>query len=363
MKMTKHLPVYNIPLDMAPYEPIVMHPLFTRLSRIQQVPLAEHLYPGCKHTREEHSLGSFYLAGRIADVLGLSTEDGEAVKIGALVHDIGHGPFSHITDYLLKRIGKDHNQKTVEIVKELRDSIQGLGNVDPDKVVEIVSKNHELSPIVSSIIGADKLDYVGLDLYHCDERKVSTRGLIELLKFRGSNGSREYGVSYSNGGEDALTNFLSEWWSAYKTIYFEPSVEIRREMFKRAVHYTISPERLIELFDMDDGQLMTRVNESGDEDARRLIENVNGYKLHQPVAVFKREGHKLYTDVGDSRAITITEDEIESLPSRIDDLLRKEEGLCEEFDVPKGSIILSQCEELQRLNPDKKRCNIFLDGS
>jgi len=360
--LIKQLPVYGVDLDMTPYESIVTHPYFTRTSRVQQVPFAEHLYPGCKHVREEHLLGSFYKASELAHALGLTREEAEALKVAALLHDIRHGAYSHVTDYLTAKIGISHNDKIPETVEEMFPELGTIEAVDPQRVLKILKGEDELSPMVKSVLGADKLDYVSLDLYHCGIGQFSSSRLINRTAFRGSNGSRKYGVTYDGGGGDELTDFLKAWWSAHRRIYLESSVETRRDMFRRAANYTLDDSELHTLFDMDDAALMVRLQQSDDANVRSLLDNVNNSNLHTPLFVFKLDGYTRYVDDTGAEVSSLTVDEsgvMEDL-SRVYDM---EESLCREFDTPKGSIIISRSEDIGRMDPRKKESNVFVGGS
>jgi hypothetical protein len=106
--------------------------IFQRLRRLRQLALASLVYPGATHSRFEHSVGAFHLAGKIASALDVDASETRLLKLAALLHDIGHGPFSHVAEPILKR----HSDK------------KKLG----DQVAE--SKVHEL--ISWQIISTDK---------------------------------------------------------------------------------------------------------------------------------------------------------------------------------------------------------------
>ena len=119
---------------------IVDSPPFQRLRRIKQLAMADFVYPGALHTRFEHSLGTLHAAAsimtRLPNTNTLSEEDERIVRIAALLHDIGHGPFSHVSEYLLEQcatVGQDssghrekiHERVTVDIISS-EPSISGL---------------------------------------------------------------------------------------------------------------------------------------------------------------------------------------------------------------------------------------------
>ena len=105
-----------------------------RLHRLRQLAGAEYVYPGANHTRFEHSVGVMYLAGRVVSNPNISQhiseEEAETERIAALLHDVGHGPFSHVFEYLLtKDLDKTHEDLTTWIIQksELSDIIKKAG--------------------------------------------------------------------------------------------------------------------------------------------------------------------------------------------------------------------------------------------
>src|SRR5262245_1770892 len=82
---------------------LIATPLFQRLRRIKQLALASLLYPGALHTRFDHTLGVCCVAGLMAKRLNLSDYERRLVRLAALLHDLGHGPFSHVSENVLER--------------------------------------------------------------------------------------------------------------------------------------------------------------------------------------------------------------------------------------------------------------------
>lgn len=147
-----------------------------RLRRIGQLGLAQLVYPGAEHSRFTHSLGVFHLAGRV--MAQLEEEAGEklfeghrqAVLAAALLHDIGHGPFSHIFEKVSKNIGSgpeaSHEAWTVRIIRESEEIQTILNSVSlglTDLVCQILNhtyKPHYVTAMVSSQLDVDRFDYL-----------------------------------------------------------------------------------------------------------------------------------------------------------------------------------------------------------
>ena len=88
---------------------LVKTPEFQRLRNIRQLGLAYLVYPGANHSRFEHSLGAWHLAKRLSQEVGLDENESMLLQVGALLHDIGHGPFSHTFESIYKHYVKEHD--------------------------------------------------------------------------------------------------------------------------------------------------------------------------------------------------------------------------------------------------------------
>jgi len=162
-------PIYGfitIPSDLI-YE-IISHPYFQRLRHIKQLGLTHYVYPGALHTRFQHALGAMHLMGKVLDHLRLkgidiSNEEYEASQIAILLHDIGHGPFSHTLENILLS-GVNHESLSYLFINRLNESLNGaltltlqfFRNSYPRKFF------HQL---ISSQLDIDRLDYLKRDSF------------------------------------------------------------------------------------------------------------------------------------------------------------------------------------------------------
>ena len=160
---------------------IVNHPVFQRLRRIKQLALASYLYPGAVHTRFEHSLGVFAIAKKMAERLDLGEDLMKWIKAAALLHDIGHGPFSHVSEAPLKKyspkiISEDGNVEEIHefITKNIIETTENLlpSNLNEHKkdIIDILDGSTRFLPVYEVITGpfdADKQDYLLRDSYYC----------------------------------------------------------------------------------------------------------------------------------------------------------------------------------------------------
>jgi|GEM_PF-2377088 HD superfamily phosphohydrolase len=372
-RLIKPIPVNGtgVDVDLTGYEPIVYHPLFIRLSRVEQVPLATDVYEGCTHKRIEHAIGTMEFAREIAasahDIGGNSLKDVQKdFEVAALLHDVGHGPCSHVVENVT-RPRLDHKRKTIEIVHRMEKEIKQCG-ADPDIVVGILEGMHFLSPVLSSVLGAEKFDYISRDLYHCGLGNVPALERIKTCIVLEESGKRRYGIDYSNGGGDEVTNFLKAWWDAHRKIYLHRGVEIPRTMFQRVVAYEFDPEHYGELFNMDDIQLMGRILDSKNKNTKRLAGKLRSRRYHRAVAVLKLDRYENHVDDEDGTVVLgVTAREAGTF--KPDSYVReREKQLTNHFGFPVGSIIITNSQDIGRLDPDVKlnergkESRIFMGG-
>lgn len=162
-------------------ERIIDAPVFQRLRRISQLALAHLVYPGALHTRFDHSLGAMHVARRLADRLIDDEEKRRLIRLAALLHDIGHGPFSHVSEDILDRYydntkvkpkqkEKIHELITCEIIEKNSDLSDLLSRYERQDIIEIISGADSetiMRNIISGPLDADKQDYLLRDSYFC----------------------------------------------------------------------------------------------------------------------------------------------------------------------------------------------------
>lgn len=172
-------PVFNFISLTGTEADIVNSSAFQRLRGIRQLAFANLVYPGALHTRFEHSLGVCYITDLMATALNIPNEEKELLRLSALLHDIGHGPFSHISEDILeiysqqdqsKNTYKIHELITADIIRQNDELNRHIRPSDIDKIVKILASGYGdplLHSIVSGPLDADKQDYLLRDSYFC----------------------------------------------------------------------------------------------------------------------------------------------------------------------------------------------------
>ena len=156
--------------------------VFQRLRGIRQLAMANLVYPGALHTRFEHSLGVCHLAGLLSEQLGLSEDERRLIRLAGLLHDLGHGPFSHVSEYALDLYAdrntlpseckeeKIHEVVTGKLICSDPEILRIVGESKCEKIAKLLAEGHgpnALRAIVSGPLDSDKQDYLLRDSYFC----------------------------------------------------------------------------------------------------------------------------------------------------------------------------------------------------
>ncbi len=212
-------PVFGfIKIPRGPLYDIVRHPLFQRLNRINQLGLASVVYPGARHTRFQHSLGAFHLMSEA--ILSLQQKglfifdsEAEAVEAAILMHDIGHGPFSHVLENTLIR-GIGHEDISLLMMERInRDLGQQLG-----MAIAIFRDQYPkrfLHQLISSQLDMDRLDYLRRDSFFTGvtEGNIGSARIIKMLNVVDDRLVVEQKGIYSI--ENYLTSRRLMYWQVY----------------------------------------------------------------------------------------------------------------------------------------------------
>jgi uncharacterized protein len=180
-------PVYgfiHIPSDLI--FDLIEHPYFQRLRRIRQLGMAEFVYPGALHTRFHHALGAMHLMGEALSTIRskghlIWESEWEAAQIAILLHDIGHGPFSHVLEYTILP-DVQHENLSLQIMKELNRQMDGRLAMAIQMFEGSYPRNffHQL---ISSQLDMDRMDYLNRDCFFTGvaEGTIGTDRIIKML--------------------------------------------------------------------------------------------------------------------------------------------------------------------------------------
>ncbi len=227
-----------------------------RLRYVKQVEMANLIYPGANHTRFEHSIGTMYLAGEMAESAGVKGEEERMLRAAALLHDVGHGAFSHESERLLLRhTGKGHEEIGWERVQkgEIAERIKAEGIPLPELKKAFFGKG--VGGLITFDLGADRMDYLLRDSHYTGVAYgvIDYGRLIHTIRMTGKG---EPVIEY--GGLEAAESMLIARFLMFSSVYYHHAVRIASSMLRKAMETavkekTITPRQIV---DMADEQLL-----------------------------------------------------------------------------------------------------------
>jgi HD superfamily phosphohydrolase len=198
-------------------KPFINSPNFQRLRHIKQLGMADFIFPGAVHTRFNHCLGCCYVASQIAHKIGLAEEERQLVTIACLLHDIGHGPFSHTFEDIFHHKLIRHEAWTPFFLADYRNSAffdtynaqnprhhlteEKFKHIE-NMIMHQSSTKSVLADIVSSQLDADRLDYLLRDSHFCGVRygEFDFRWMLNCMAIVNSAHGERLGITHKGVG-------------------------------------------------------------------------------------------------------------------------------------------------------------------
>jgi len=253
---------------------IVDTPQFQRLRRINQLGFANLVYPGANHTRFEHSLGVMHITRLLQKRICFD----DVVVAAALLHDIGHAPFSHGSERLLEKYAAYNHESISKVVRgELKDKLNNLGFRISEIEAIVTGKRKS---VINGEIDADRMDYLVRDSHYTGVAYgvFDIYRLIDKIKF-------DNAVIIEQGGVKAAESLLISRFLMYPTVYFHHVCRIARKMYERAMERIIESgfeaERLLTMDDMEAMMLLK-------EREREIYDRLNNRMLFKRAVYVSR---------------------------------------------------------------------------
>jgi HD superfamily phosphohydrolase len=233
--------------------------VFQRLRRLKQLALALLVYPGATHSRFDHSLGAFHLAGRLGEALNVPETERRLVRLAALLHDIGHGPFSHVTEPILRKhsalekLGPEVKESKIHeligqhIIKKDGELAELISGQQREQIIGLLNGtwgHSYLQEIVSGPVDADKQDYLlrdslfsGVKYGVYDQERLSNTLLVH-------NGDDDSFLAISIDGIHALEQFVLAKYYMTTQVYRHKIRLITDQMIARAIDLGIEEDKI-----------------------------------------------------------------------------------------------------------------------
>lgn len=198
---------------------LIKHPFFQRLNRIKQLGLSSIVYPGAQHTRFLHSIGAMFLMNEAIKQLkqkeqNITEEESNAALAAILMHDIGHGPFSHVLENTLVH-GISHEEISIRLMQEINNELNGK----LDLAIEIFKDEYSkrfLHQLISGQLDVDRLDYLRRDSFFSGvtEGNIGSARIIKMLNVANDN------LVIEEKGIYSIENFLIARRFMYWQVYY-----------------------------------------------------------------------------------------------------------------------------------------------
>lgn len=261
-------PIHNF-IDISEYpviKEIIETPYFQRLRRLHQLGMTSSVYPNATHSRFAHSIGVMHTFFILFDAIMQKSKIEETIieqlrpvgAVAALLHDIGHGPFSHASEHILEKGKFDHEAMTRDIIKKtIIEEILKKHKISPQLICDIL--NHEvsgdlliLSQLISSQLDADRLDYLVRDSFFTGVPygKIDVHRIANTLEIWTNDKPKSFKgtVIVSRKGIEAIEDYILGRYLMYRGVYFHKVTRcmerILTNIFKRV---TESKEALKDL--------------------------------------------------------------------------------------------------------------------
>ena len=339
-------------------------PEVQRLYNIKQLGFAHLVFPGANHTRLEHSLGAYFLANQISDALDIEYEKKEIVSSAALLHDIGHGPFSHtIESLLLEKFGVNHVDLTEELITGEYDifesheqefvetqrvhNILSTSSVDVQEIINIIrgktKQNPYLGQLLNSTIDVDQLDYLLRDAYYTGV----AYGMIDIQRLLQTLVVHKGLLAVERKGVGVVESILMARGLMYSSVYFHKTVRIAELMLSKAIEM-IQDIQPFEFFRLIDAELVSSLQKMG----KYQQEIVTRLKYR---VLFKQAYSASIHDLDNNALMKVKK--LEDANFR-----RQKEGELEDFyDIPHGHLIIDiPRPELVLAEPRLNKTDIFV---
>ena len=229
-----------------------------RLRRLRQLAGSEFVYPAANHSRFEHVLGAMHLAGSLSDVLPthLDAHDREQMRLAALLHDVGHGPFSHVFEPLMvKHLKKTHEDFVPWLVNEteVADNLNKAGFSARKVGLLAVGRLRDrrrpyLDQIISSSVDVDKMDFLVRDSFHTG----AGYGSIDVHRFLYTMDVIKGNLSVDGRAVATLESFLLARLESFRTIYFHRASRAVQIMLVQALEAAKDELKLLTFDEPDD---------------------------------------------------------------------------------------------------------------
>ncbi|MDD3953938.1 MAG: HD domain-containing protein [Lentisphaeria bacterium] len=273
------------PVDVTDFLPLIDHPLFQQLRYRKQLGVNELVFPGALHSRFEHALGVLSLTQRLCRFHSFTREEQHLLQGFALLHDLGHGPFSHQIEPVL---AQNHHQIGQKRIEEMRKTLTECG-LAPEELCDMLRGNHPLACWISDRnLGTDKLDYLHRDALH-----IGFQGTPDLEKIQFYTEMTPEGLAI----REKLIEDAKQLQKFYSYLHQHGYLNKTALAVQRILQRAVQEELLLtgsdgaKLWDMIDRQLLSWLENARSPLSRDLAGRLETRQIHRTILSVKPAGY------------------------------------------------------------------------
>ena len=296
----------NESIDIRNIMPIVHHPLFQRLLRIAQLGSNIIVFPGASHNRFEHAMGvyskTFLFCERLVKEGFLTRHQAKNISLFGLLHDIGHGPFSHVIEELTP---ENHDQNGFRIIGLLDQEIKASGG-DPKFIKKLFGQKSSFYKIVmDKNLGMDKLDYLERDVYHTGfGQRPDVKSVFDYLSFIKGN------LVMDKKSLEAAKQMQRLYMYMYKEFYLHKSSQISQRFLEKTIAIWIKLDKIdpANLWLMSDNELLAHIYKHEDPALKFLYQSYKDRNLPKTGLVIRLKDRQFKERISGKKIKVIGED-------------------------------------------------------
>ncbi len=279
-------PLYGFISIEEPFNSLIETKYFQRLRNIKQLGQSYLIYSSANHTRFEHSIGTFFLSGKAIE--NNEIEYKNEFMAAALLHDVGHYPFSHSIEKTIKQInGKGHENQSIDLIRntEIADILCKFG-LNIDLICNLIEGKGKYGSLISGQIDVDRLDYLRRDSYYTGVAYgvIDSDIILKNISIRGEDYIAD--IKYL----PAFESILIARYLMYSMVYMHHRTIAANTMLRTAFINALESEEIDvnDLIKFDDIDLISKLRTSGTV-ASKLVRLINTRELYREAIVFKKE--------------------------------------------------------------------------
>jgi hypothetical protein len=347
------------PVDISDFLPLVDHPYFQKLRGRKQLGINHLVFPGAVHTRFEHTLGVLGLTRKFCGLYGVDADTARLLCGYALLHDIGHGPFSHQIEPILR---EHHHGRGQKLLPGLAEALRACG-VEPSAMQAMFDrKNHWHLFVGDRNFGTDKLDYLYRDALH-----IGFHGSPDIEKLALYAAFDEDGWAIEEKFIEEVKRIQKFYSYLHQHGYLNKTTLSIQRVFQRAVQEALLAGELSadEAWEMEDGELMAKLATCREPLVCGLLGRLRGRGFHRSVYVIKPNGYG-YVERRSAKDIAVREwsrDRLRRFTERYADMSAArtlENELADALGLPPGALLLAAMPYFEKLIP--RNIRIFRQG-